>query len=188
MQPASEGTNEIDPDLLLGLRNEARRLYVDAAYSGRGHLESSGRWEKWDAYLGVPATVLSSVLAAGAAVTALLEAQPVLTALLAGAAAVLNGLRSFLQPDIKAKAHGLKGNQYLVIRNDARMFVEVDLRAGQPALKLIHCIKKLRRRYNELKQTDPQMVPRGDYEAARRNIEAGESSYTNDPLWQELGD
>jgi len=174
--------------LLLGLRNEAKRLYIDAAYSGRGHMESCARWEKWNTKLGVPATVASSILAAGAAVSALIDGMPLVTAALAGAAAVLNGLRSFLQPDVKAQAHGMKGNQYLAIRNDARTFLEIDLNAGLSQDELISTSKELRRRYNELKQADPQLIPRGDYEVAKRNIEAGESSYTNDPLWQEFDD
>jgi hypothetical protein len=184
----TEGPAPIAPELLLGLKNGAKRLYIDATYSGRGHLESCARWQRWNTWLGVPATVASSILAAGAAVSALVEGTPLVTALLAGAAAVLNGLRSFLQPDAKAQAHGVKGNQYLAIRNDARTFLEVDLHAGLPQEELVSASKELRRRYNELKQTDPQLIPRGDYEAAKRNVEVGESSYTNDPLWQELGD
>ena len=38
-------TNAADP--LRGLKNEAKRLYVDATYSGRGHLESCAR-AGWD--------------------------------------------------------------------------------------------------------------------------------------------
>lgn len=179
---------DVPPDLLRGLRDEAKRLYVDATYSGRGHLQSCARWQQWDTRLGVPATIMSSILAAGAAVSALVEGTPLVTAGLAGSAAVLNGLRSFLQPDVKAQSHGVKGNQFLAIRNDARTFLEIDLCTGQPQDELVSNSKELRRRYNELKQTDPQLIPRGDYEAAKRNIDAGESSYTTDPLWQELGD
>ena len=184
----TERSAPIAPELLLSLKNGAKRLYIDSAYSGRGHLESCARWQRWNTWLGVPATVASSVLAAGAAVSALTEGAPFVTAVLAGSAAVLNGLRSFLQPDAKAQAHGVKGNQYLAIRNDARTFLEIDLKAGLPQAELVSTSKELRRRYNDLKQTDPQLIPRGDYESAKRNIEAGESSYTNDPLWQELGD
>ncbi len=171
-----------------GLKNEAKRLYVDATYSGRGHMQSCSRWQKWNTLLGVPATILSSILAGGAAVSALIEGTPITTAILAGSAAVLNGVKSFLQPEVKSQAHGVKGNQYLAIRSEARSFFEIDLHADIPTDELRSNIKELRRRYNELKQTDPQLISRGDYEAAKRNIEAGESSYTDDPLWKELSD
>src|SRR5688572_5143249 len=100
----TEGPAPTAPELLLGLKNGAKRLYIDATYSGRGHLESCSRWQRWNTWLGVPATVASSILAAGAAVSALVEGTPLVTALLASAAAVLNGLQSFLQPDAKAQA------------------------------------------------------------------------------------
>ena len=163
-------------------------MYLDAAYAGKGHLDVGSHWQKWNTWLGVPATVGSSLLAAGAAVSALIDGIPVVTAALAGAAAVLNGLRSFLQPDIKAQAHGVKGNQFLALRNDARTFLEIDLRAGSPKDQLLGAIKDLRRRYNDLLQTDPQLNAPSAYTSAKRGIEAGEASYTKDPLWQELGD
>ncbi len=183
----SNRTNS-DSTLRLGLKNEAKRLYVDATYSGRGHMQSCSRWQTWDTWLGVPATVLSSILAGGAAVSALIEGTPITTAILAGSAAVLNGVKSFLQPDVKSQAHGVKGNQYLAIRSEARIFIEIDLHADISTDELISNIKDLRRQYNELKQTDPQLISRGDYESVKRNIEAGESNYTNDPLWKELDD
>lgn len=102
----SPNEREVAPDLLGGLKNQAKRIYVDASYSGKGHLDAGARWQKWNTWLGVPATVGSSILAAGAAVSALINGIPLVTAALAGAAAVLNGLRAFLQPDVKAQVHG----------------------------------------------------------------------------------
>src|SRR5690606_4800862 len=111
-----------------------------------------------------------------------------ITALLAGIAAVLTGMRTFLQTEYKASAHGVKGNQYLVIRNESRMFIEVGAYSGQTNEQMVKEVKELRQRYDALNSSDPQVVGRSDYEAARRNIASGESSYENDPLWKELGD
>jgi hypothetical protein len=180
--------SEVSPQLLKGLKDEAERLYVDATYSGRAHLNSGSRWQKCNFFLGVPATVVSSFLAAGAAVSALIDGTPWITAALAGTAAILNGLKSFLQPEVKAQTHSVKGNQYLTIRSDARMFLVVDLRSGLPQEKLVSALKDLRRRYNELIQTDPQLIAAGSYKVAQRGVKAGEASYKDDPVLQELSE
>ncbi|MDP9357504.1 MAG: SLATT domain-containing protein [Chloroflexota bacterium] len=176
-----------DADLRGALNDEAKRLILDAAYSGRGHMEAAAFWQLWDSRLGLPATLLSTLLAAGASVAALLKSQPELTAGLAGLAALLNAARAFLQPREKAQGHGLKGNKYITIRNEARLIREIDLRSGLAAEELCARIKALRGRYAELKESDPLVIPRGAYEKAKRGIEAGESSYDNDPIWKELG-
>jgi hypothetical protein len=189
MSSLSAGNEDgVSSELLQGLTDQTKRIYVDASYSGKAHLDAAAKWQKWNTRLGIPATVASSFLAAGAAVSALINGYPWVTASLAGAAAVLNGLRSFLQPEVKAQAHGLKGNQYLALRSDAQTFLEIDLRAGFPKNQLVNAMKDLRRRYNDLIQTDPQLTDPGAYASAKRGIEAGEANYTNDPLWQELGD
>lgn len=180
--------SDIDRELQRALTNGAKRLIVDATYSGRGHLEAAAYWEKWNTWLGLPAVLASTLLAAGASVSALIEAQPWLTAVLAGTAALLNGARTFLQPEEKSHAHALKGNQYLAICSEARLFRELDLRAGVEPTELSDRLKQLRRKYEELKQGDPLMIPRRAYLSAKRNIEAGETSYENDPMWKELGD
>lgn len=82
----------------------------------------------------------------------------------------------------------MKGNQYLAIRNDARSFIEIDLRSGLPKDDLVSAIKDLQQRYNDLLQTDPQLNEPSAYKSAKRGIKAGAASYTNDPLWQELDD
>ena len=175
-----------DSKLRAGLKNEAKRLFVDATYSGRGHMESCSRWQLWNSRLGIPATILSSFLAGGAAISALTEGLPWITAILAGSAAVLTGLKTYLQPEKKSQSHGIKGNQYLAIRNLVRIFIEIDLHSNSSSEELIGRIKHLRNQYDELQKTDPQLISRADYKKAKKNIETGESNYTNDPLWKEL--
>ena len=188
MSTVTSHSEKMPAELLQGLKSQAKMIYIDAAYSGKGHLNAAEKWQRRSTWLGVPATAASSFLAAGAAVSALLDGVPWVTAILAGGSAVLTGLKTFLQPEEKANSHGAKGNQYLAIRNDARAFLEIDVRAGLPKDQLVNSIKDLRRRYNDLLQADPQLSEPDAFEKARRGIEAGETSYKDDPLWQELAD
>jgi hypothetical protein len=136
--------------------------------------------------LGLPAAIVSALLATGAAAAAILGQNPLLTAGLAILSAVLTSAHAFFHPDKLAEEHGLKGDRFISLRNDARMFLEIDMPATSSIKELRASIHDLRRRYNALNETSPRRIARRDYEAARKSIAAGESSYENDPLWKEL--
>lgn len=78
------------------------------------------------------------------------------------------------------------GDRFISLRNEARFFLQVDLRSSLGEDELVARLRDLRDRYNALNETAPRRIPRGDYEAARRSISAGEASYENDPLWKDL--
>lgn len=58
-------------DLRDQLRNEAKRLVIDATYSSRGHFAEASRWGRWAFILGLPVAIVGGLSAAGAAATAL---------------------------------------------------------------------------------------------------------------------
>lgn len=167
---------------------EAKRLIVDSTYSGRGHQAAGGRWARYDHWLGLPTSMAGALLAGGAGISAVTDGRPGLTAILAFASAITSAAHGFLRPGEKAEKHSLKGNRFIALRNDARLFVEIDIRSALSTDELAKRIKSLRKQYADLNETLPLHIPRTDYETAKKNIAAGESSYLNDPIWKELGD
>lgn len=170
------------------LREEAKRLFVDSTYSGRGHQVAGARWLEIHNWLGVPASTATTILAGSAALSALLEWNTWVTAGLALIATIASAVSTFLRPKDKADEHTQKGNGFIAIRNQARLFKELDLRSGKSPDQRGDRLKRLRAEYDKLNQTPPLQIPRWAYEKARANIAAGESSYTNDPLWTEMED
>lgn len=183
---SQSSTPTSDGELRVALRTEARRLYVDSSYASRGHLEEGVRWTNWDTRLGLPATLASTLLAAGAGVSALVEANKWVAAGLAGAAALAGAAREFFHPAEKAESHAAKGNQYLSIRSEARFFHDIDIRSQEPLDQLQHRLRELRARYNALNESAPLLYSPGSYAKAQEGIRAGESSYEDDPAWKEL--
>lgn len=168
------------------LNDEAKRLIVDCTYSGRGHQQASLRWGTWHTWLGLPTVVGSAILASGAGLNALVGESQGLTAALALLSAVLTATRGFFRPGDLADEHALKGSRYISLRNEARFFREIDLRSDTSLDELARRIQELRAQYNTLNETPPQQIPRWAYEAAKKSIARGESSYEDDPVWREL--
>jgi hypothetical protein len=169
------------------LDDEAKRLIIDGTYSGRGHQEASAIWSTVNAWLGLPIVILSAVLASGAGLSAITGSDNRQTAALALLAAVLTATRGFFRPDELSEEHGLKGTRYIGLRNEARLFREVEMRGDATFTDLALRLRELRERYNALSETPPRRIPRWAYERAKKGIAGGESSYENDPLWKELG-
>lgn len=168
------------------LDDEAKRLIIDCVYSGRGHQEDAKWWQRVHAILGLPTEIVTALVASGAAVSALVGAEPWKTAALALTAAILTAVRAFIRADELAEGHAVKGNRYITLRNEARFFREIDLRSDANTKELASRLRELRDRYNDVIETPPRVISRRAYNQARKNIAAGESSYENDPLWKEL--
>lgn len=74
----------------------------------------------------------------------------------------------------------------LALRNQARLFLNIELHLDTPVEELAKRLHQLRSKYDELNETLPRQIPRPDYESARKSIEAGESNYERDYLWKEM--
>lgn len=164
---------------------EANRVIIDATYSGREHQAVGNRWEAVNRWLGVPAAAASAILAGGAGVTALTGGSKYVTATLALVAAGLGAARSFLRPDERADAHGLKGDRFISLKNDAQRFRDVDLASLLTEDALRDRSEHLSKRRNELRESPPRHLPQWAYKRAKDGIAAGQSDYENDPLWKE---
>jgi hypothetical protein len=168
------------------LRNEAKRLIIDATYSSRSHFAEATRWGRWAFVLGLPLAIVSGLSAAGAAATALFTDLKWLTALLALVAAVLTSVRGFMRPEETAEAHGVKAARYTGLRNDATFFLRIEVSSSATDDELTKHLRELRKSYNDLTLVAPHVVSLSAYQTAKKGIEQGEASYENDPLWKGL--
>lgn len=168
-----DSKNSASP-LLDGLRVEAARIEEDTEHSAKRHFNSCELWSKLHYGLGIPATI-----AAAAASAAVVKDAPLAAQLLALTAALLTALMTFLKPNDKALQHKNMGNQYLALRNDSRMFRELELRKPIDEGKKGEKLDRLAQRRNDLNSTAPS-TSRWAFERTRKGIAEGETRYQVD--------
>lgn len=156
------------------IRLELQRVEEDCTYSGKAHFNASDRWGSYHLWLGVPAVLVTTL-----AGTTFLTDQPAIAGGLSMLAAILTALVTFLKPSERALAHKSSGDQYLILRNDARVLRTVRLNAVPDEAATIASLDEVVKRRNELNQVSPQFARR-DFEKARKGIEEGEARHAVD--------
>lgn len=159
---------------IAALRRESERLEEDAIYSSKGHFNAEDTWVRRNYWLGVPATALSAV--AGAT---LIKSQPEWATAFTLLASLLTGLMTFLKPNERAAMHRAAAGQFLALRNDARLFREIELLQSDRQDNLAERLKELAATRNELNLKSPS-IPRRAFVAARKGIEEGEAIHKID--------
>lgn len=156
------------------IQNELLRIEEDCTHSGKAHFNASERWNAYHFFLGLPAVALSAL-----AGTAFFADQPVVGGVLSSAVAVLTAIQTFLKPSERSSAHKSSGDQYLGLKNDARVFREIRLHHACDDQAAIDGLDEFTKRRNELNLASPQFARR-DFEKARRGIESGEALHAVD--------
>ncbi len=159
---------------ITALCKEAERLEEDALYSSKGHFNAEDTWVRRNYWLGVPATAIGAI--AGAA---LVKSQPEWASALTLLASLLTGLMTFLKPNERAVMHRTAAGQFMVLRNQARFFREIEMLETDRLGELPERLKELSSARNELNQTSPS-IPRHAFVAARKGIEEGEATHKVD--------
>lgn len=163
-----------DQAMIDALRREAERIEEDATYSSKSHFNAEDTWVCRHYWLGIPATALAAI--AGAT---LIRSQPEWASALTLLASLLTGLMTFLKPNERAAIHRAAAGQFLALKNDARLFREVELLKVHQLDELPDRLKVLSSTRNELNQKSPS-IPRGAFVAARKGIEEGEATHKVD--------
>ena len=101
---------------------ECDRIEEDSEQSAKRHFNAASRWSSYNGWLGIP-----SVVIAGIASAVSFAALPVLSGIFAATAAALTAVLTFLKPAERSASHNSYGNQYLRLRNETRLFREVEL-------------------------------------------------------------
>jgi hypothetical protein len=178
-----EPTNE--QDLRQALRDEANRVLIDAEYTGRQHMEMGRWWRRRSTWIGLPSALIAAAASGGAGLSALLGWGTALTVVLGFAGAIAGAIRAFFKPEEQAEAHAAKGAACIAIRNDARRFMNIDLRSSTSLDALTDRVRLLGGKYDALRAQEPLHLAEWTYPKVKAQIEAGNYDYEHDRLWQQ---
>ncbi|APT56121.1 hypothetical protein RGI145_02330 [Roseomonas gilardii] len=156
------------------IKTEIERLEEDCTHSAKSHFNASARWTRYNSLIGVPSIILSAL-----AGTAFFKDYSAVAGLMTSAVAVLTALMTFLKPAERASEHKKAGDQYLTLRNDARIFREIEVDQVRDAPAALAALSGFTKRRNELNQASPQFSD-GDRRRARAGIEQGEATHVVD--------
>lgn len=156
------------------IQAELQRIEEDCIHSGKAHFNAGDRWARYHYCLGIPSVVLSAL--AGAA---FFKSYGDIAGIMSAVVAILTSLMTFLKPSERAAAHKISGDQYLTLRNDARVFLEIRLAYACDEQAAIAGMDEFTKRRNELNQASAQFS-RKDFEIARAGIDQGEAAHRVD--------
>ena len=156
------------------IQDELQRIEEDCIHSGKAQFNAGVRWSRYHLFLGVPAVILSAL-----AGTAFFKDQPEIAGVMSTIVAILTALSTFLKPSERASSHKGSGDQYLTLRNDARVLRTVKLDAACDNAAAIANLDEITKRRNELNQASAQPARR-DFELARKGIDEGEAAHRVD--------
>lgn len=161
-------------DLITKLTAEARRIEEDAEHSAKGNFNAADRWGGYHLRIGLPAAVLAAI-AGGSA----FADSPVVTSALAVLSTALITVLTFLKPSEHSANHKAVADQYLKLRNRARMFREIELSGDMELDAAKARLVELADVREELNQASPG-ISRQDYEKAKTDVDEGRSQYRVD--------
>jgi hypothetical protein len=165
----------LETDSLKGqIQDELLRIEEDCTHSGKSHFNAAERWNAYHFWLGLPAVILSAL-----AGTAFFSDEPVAGGIMSAIVAVLTGVQTFLKPSERSASHKSAGDQYLGLKNDARVFREVRLQHACDEQAAIDGLDEFTKRRNEMNLSSPQFAKR-DFDKARKGIDAGEALHQVD--------
>lgn len=156
------------------IRAELERIEEDCIHSGKAQFNAGVRWSRYHLWLGIPSVILSA--AAGAA---FFQDYPEIAGAMSSIVAVLTALSTFLKPSERASSFKSSGDQYLTLRNDARVLRTIKLDAACDDAAAVANLDEITKRRNELNQASAQ-ASRKDFEMARKGIDEGEAAHRVD--------
>ncbi|WP_294300995.1 SLATT domain-containing protein [uncultured Sphingomonas sp.] len=162
------------PNSMIAIKDELERIEEDCIHSGKAQFNAGVRWSRYHLLLGVPAVILSAL-----AGTAFFKDQPEIAGVMSTIVAILTALSTFLKPSERASSHKGSGDQYLTLRNDARVLRTIKLDSACDEAAAIANLDEITKRRNELNQASAQ-ASRSDFEKARKGIDEGEAAHRVD--------
>lgn len=153
---------------------EAKRIEEDSLYSFKGHHNAAESWKYVHYWLGIPTAVLAALGSASA-----FNEENIIAGVLGIVVASLTALSTFLDPGGKQNTHKSSGSAYGVLKNQARLFYEVETNIETDVKKLQTMLKALVLKRDDLNTTSPT-IPKKSYLKAKKDIEAGSNDYKID--------
>lgn len=156
------------------IARELQRIEEDCVHSGKSHFNAAERWTAYHYWLGLPAVALSAL-----AGTAFFSAEVLVGGVMSSIVAILTGVQTFLKPSERGAAHKSAGDQYLGLRNDARVFRQIRLEHACDDQAAIDGLDEFTKRRRELNLASPQFG-QADFRRAKTGIDAGEALHQTD--------
>lgn len=158
------------------LINEAKRIEEDTLFSAKGHFCAARGWTNIHLWLGGSSAILAAI--AGASALSKFDYHNIIAGVLSIIVATATALITFLNPSKRASIHQESGNKYKALRNNARIFYDIEINTLDEKNNAEN-LKKLNDQRNKLNLESPQ-IPRWAFKKARKGIEDGEAEYKVD--------
>jgi len=156
--------------------NEAKRIEEDSIYSAKGHFYAGQCWVNMNLWLGGISAVLSAI--AGASALSQFDYHNIVAGGLSIIVAGLTAVITFVNPSERSVVHQKIGNEYNALRNDTRIFYDIEVN-NMDEKRAIEDLKKLNDKRNKL-NLESHQIPKWAFEKARKGIEEGEAKYKVD--------
>lgn len=164
----------MDKKLISKLLSECERIEEDSEQSAKRHFNAASRWSNYHNRLGIPSVLIAAIASAFS-----FSAEHVLGGILAATTASLTAILTFLKPSERSSSHTSFGNQYLRLRNEARIFREIDIPSSKDTEKLKEQLLQFAERRDDLNESAPMTIE-ADYNKANKGIEDGQTEYRVD--------
>jgi hypothetical protein len=155
---------------------EAKRIEEDSLYSAKSHFYNGNRWMKVNFILGGVSAIFSAI--AGASALSQFDNHNIIAGILSIIVVGMTAIITFINPNERSTAHHEAGNKYNALRNDTRIFYEIEINSIDYK-KAQNEIKMLNERRNKLNH-DSYQIPKWAFKKARKGIEEGEAIYNVD--------
>jgi hypothetical protein len=156
--------------------NEAKRIEEDSLHSAKGHFCAAQCWVNINLGLGSVSAVLSAI--AGASALSQFEHHNIFAGILSIIVASLTGVITFINPNERSVVHQKARNKYNALRNDTRIFYDLEITEVDDKVAF-NDLKKLNDRRNKL-NADSVQIPKRAFKKGRKGIEEGEAKYMVD--------
>jgi len=156
--------------------SEAKRIEEDSLYSAKGHFYAGQCWVNINLWLGGISAVLSAI--AGASALSQFDYHNIVAGGLSIIVASLTAVITFINPSERSVVHQKIGNEYNALRNDTRIFYDIEVNDMEDK-RAIEDLKKLNSKRNKL-NLESHQIPKWAFEKARKGIEEGEAKYKVD--------
>ncbi|CQH18194.1 MULTISPECIES: SLATT domain-containing protein [Enterobacterales] len=162
-------------ELIEKIKEECLRIEEDALYSSKSHYNASSPWEKCNLFIGIPIAILSAIAGLSA-----LKDMTTITIVISFLLTCLTAINTALNPSKRAGHHKSAAGEYNNLKNDVRLFREIELiEINSPDKELKNKIKVFSDRRNQLNISSPT-IPRWAYEKTQSDVNDGFTQYSID--------
>ena len=156
------------------IAKEAQRIEEDCLYSSKSHYNDAQIWSRMHLYIGIPTCVFAVI-----ATARIFCNSTLLAGLFSIFVAILSGLQTFINPATKTSLHKEAASQYHELKNQIRIFREIELFSISDELTLLKRIKEFSNIRDNLNASSPP-ISKKSYLKAKKGIEQDEANYQID--------